>query len=159
LVLYDVTTLHFGRGDADELRKAGMSKARRVGPQVQVRLLADSGGFPLEVHRFEGNEAETTTLIPVLSAFAQRYGVRDMVVVADAGMLSAAILKALEDGGFGFIVGSRITRAPYDLARHFQWHGKFFTDGQVLELAQRMGTGKAAPGPSGGLPVEARAAR
>jgi len=28
-------------------------------------------------------------LIPVLSAFAQRHGVRDMVVVADAGMLSA----------------------------------------------------------------------
>jgi transposase len=62
------------------------------------------------VHLFEGNKAETTTLIPVLSAFAQRHGVRDMVVVADAGMLSAANLNALEDAGFGFIVGSRITR-------------------------------------------------
>jgi hypothetical protein len=39
LVLYDVTTLHFERGDEDELRKVGMSKEHRVGPQVQVGLL------------------------------------------------------------------------------------------------------------------------
>jgi hypothetical protein len=73
LVLYDVTTLHFERDDEDDLRKVGMSKERRVDPQVQAGLLTDRGGFPLEVHLFEGNKAETTTLIPVLSAFAQRY--------------------------------------------------------------------------------------
>ncbi len=59
-------------------------------------------------------------------------------------MLSAANLNALEDAGFGFIVGSQITRAPYDLAGHFQRHGNYFTDGQVLESARRMGTGNAA---------------
>ena len=40
--------------------------------------------------------------------------------------------------------GSRITKAPYDLAEHFQRHGNYFTDGQVLESARRKGTGKAA---------------
>ncbi|HEX3190582.1 MAG TPA: IS1634 family transposase [Streptosporangiaceae bacterium] len=144
LVLYDVTTLHFERDDEDELRKVGMSKEHRAGPQVQAGLLVDPAGFPLEVHLFEGSKAETTTLIPVLSAFAQRHGVRDMVVVADAGMFSAANLNALQDAGFGFIVGSRITKAPYDLAGHFERHGNYFTDGQVLESARRMGTGKAA---------------
>jgi hypothetical protein len=144
LVLCDVTTLHFERGDEDELRKAGMSKEHRVDPQVQAGLLADPGGFPLEVHLLEGSKAETTTLIPVLSAFAQRHGVRDMVVVADAGMLPAANLNALEDAGFGFIAGSRITKAPYDLAGHFERHGSYFADGQVLEPARQMGTGKAA---------------
>jgi hypothetical protein len=83
-------------------------------------------------------------LIPVLTAFAQRHDVCDIVVVADAGMLSAANLNALEDAGFNFIVGSRITKAPYDLAEHFERHGTYFTDGQVLESARRMGTGKAA---------------
>ena len=86
-----------------------MSKEHRLDPQVQAGLLVDPAGFPLEVHLFEGNKAETTTLIPVLSTFAQRHGVPDMVVVADAGMLSAANLNALEDARFGFIVGSRIT--------------------------------------------------
>jgi transposase len=140
--------LHFENGEEDDLRKVGMSKEHRVDPQVQVGLLVDPGGFPLEMHvfegNFEGNKAETTTLIPVLSAFQARHGVTDLVVVADAWMLSAANLNALEDAGFGFIVGSRITKAPYDLAEHFERHGNYFTDGQVLESARVMGTGKGA---------------
>ena len=67
-----------------------------------------------------------------------------MVVVADAGMLSAANLNALEDPGFGFVVGSRITKAPYDLAEHLTRHGDCFADGQILESTRAMGTGKAA---------------
>lgn len=88
LVLYDVTTLHFENEHEDELRKVGMSKEHRVDPQIQVGLLVDPAGF-LEVHLFEGNKAETTTIVPVLQAFQARHGVTDMVVVADAGMLSA----------------------------------------------------------------------
>jgi len=144
LVLYDCTTLHFETDTEDDLRRVGMSKERRVDPQIQVGLLVDPAGFPLEVHCFEGNKAETKTLIPVLEAFQQRHGVTDMVVVADAGMLSAANLNALEDAGFSFIVGSRITKAPYDLAEHFERHGNYFTDGQILESARIMGTGKDA---------------
>src|SRR5690606_14298145 len=144
MVLYDTTTLHFENDDEDDLRRVGMSKEHRVDPQVQVGLLVDPGGFPLEVHLFEGNKAETTTLIPVLTQFQQRHGVTDMVVVADAGMLSAANLNALEDAGFKFIVGSRLTKAPYDLAEHFDRHGDYFTDGQILESTRVMGTGKNA---------------
>jgi hypothetical protein len=144
LVMYDATTLHFENENEDDLRRVGMSKEHRVDPQVQVGLLVDSGGFPLEVRLFAGNTAETTTLIPVLEAFQERHGVTDMVVVADAGMLSASNLNALEDAGFSFIVGSRLTKAPYDLADHFQRHGNYFTDGQILESSRQMGTGTAA---------------
>jgi hypothetical protein len=152
LVMYDCTTLHFETGDEDAdgapatgakgLRKVGMSKEHRVDPQVQVGLLVDPAGFPLEVHLFEGNTAETTTILPVLQAFQQRHGVTGMVVIADAGMLSAGNLNAIEDAGFSFIVGSRITKAPYDLADHFARHGDYFTDGQILESTRLMGTGK-----------------
>jgi hypothetical protein len=93
---------------------------------------------------FEGNKAETRTLLPVLRAFQDRHGVRDLVVVADAGMLSAANLLALEEAGFAFVVGSRISKAPYDLAAYFARHGDYFTDGQILESARVMGTGTAA---------------
>ena len=34
LVLYDLTTLHFESDVEDRLRKVGMSKERRVDPQV-----------------------------------------------------------------------------------------------------------------------------
>ena len=56
-----------------------------------------------------------------------------MVVAADAGMLSAANLKRLDDAGFHFIVGSRMTKAPIDLESHFRWHGDAFTDSQVID--------------------------
>lgn len=113
LVLYDVTTLYFEAEYEDKLRKVGMSKERRVDPQITVGLLVDAGGFPLEIHAFEGNKGETTTLIPVLDAFRDRHKVTDIVVVADAGMLSAGNLVALEDAGLSFIVGSRVSNTPY----------------------------------------------
>ncbi|BDZ62710.1 hypothetical protein GCM10025873_25010 [Demequina sediminis] len=143
-VMYDVTTLHFENDDEDTLRRVGMSKEHRVDPQVQVGLLVDQAGVPLEMHLFEGNKAETTTLVPVLRAFQERHGIDDIVVVADAGMLSAGNLNALEDAALSFIVGSRLTKAPYDLEDHFHRHGNYFEDGQILESTRVMGTGAGA---------------
>ena len=40
-----------------------------------------------------------------------------MVVVADAGMLSAGNLAELDEANLRFIVGSRVTKAPVDLDR------------------------------------------
>ena len=148
VVLYDVTTLHFEAENEDALPKVGMNKQRRVDPQIQVGLPVDRGGFPLEVHCFEGNKAETKTLLPVLTAFSQRHQVSDLVVVADAGMLSAANLNRIEDAGFRFTVGSRISTAPYDLAAHLQRHGNAFDDQQILESSRVMGTGRP-PGAGG----------
>ena len=145
LVLYDVTTLYFEAEHEDELRKVGYSKERRVDPQIVVGLLVDRRGFPLEVGCFEGNKAETLTIVPIVKQFQERHGISDMVIVADAGMLSASNLKALDDAGLGFIVGSRVTKAPADLASHFRWHGDAFTDGQVIDtITPRVATKKAA---------------
>ena len=135
LLLYDVTTLYFEAENEDDLRKVGYSKERRVDPQIVVGLLVDRTGFPLEIGCFEGNTAETTTLVPIITAFAARHDLTDtpMVVAADAGMLSASNLTALDDAGLGFIVGSRAVKAPIDLASHFHWNGDVFTDGQIID--------------------------
>ncbi len=135
LLLYDVTTLYFEAENEDDLRKVGYSKERRVDPQIVVGLLVDRTGFPLEVGCFEGNTAETRTLVPVITAFADRHdlGETPMVIAADAGMLSATNLTALDEAGLGFIVGSRSVKAPIDLASHFHWNGDAFTDGQIID--------------------------
>lgn len=133
LVLYDVTTLYFEADAEDSLRKVGYSKERRVDPQIVVGLLVDRAGFPLEIGCFEGNKAEKHTLLPVIDAFKTRHSIEHLVVVADAGMLSAANLAALDAAGYRFIVGSRVTKAPIDLESHFRWHGDVFTDGQVID--------------------------
>jgi hypothetical protein len=133
LVLYDVTTLYFEADKEDTLRRVGYSKERRVDPQIVVGLLVDRCGFPLEIGCFEGNKAETLTIVPIVKAFQQRHGITDMVVVADAGMLSSSNLRDLDEAGLRFIVGSRVTKAPNDLQSHFHWHGTVFTDGQVID--------------------------
>ena len=143
LVLYDVTTLYFEAEHEDALRKVGYSKERRVDPQVVVGLLVDRNGFPLEIGCYEGDKAEKHTILPVIRQFQARHGIEAMVVVADAGMLSAANLDDLDEAGLGFIVGSRVTKAPVDLESHFRWHGDAFTDGQVIDtLTPKKGKNK-----------------
>ena len=133
LVLYDVTTLYFEAEKEDALRKVGFSKERRVDPQIVVGLLVDRNGFPLEIGCYEGNKAETHTIVPIVKQFQARHNLADMVVVADAGMLSMDNLAALNDAKLKVIVGSRPVKAPGDLANHFHWNGDAFTDGQLID--------------------------
>lgn len=76
LALYDVTTLYFETESEDKvcgpnqgLRRVGYSKERRVDPQVIVGLLTDRAGFPLRAGMWEGNKAETTTILPTVKGF------------------------------------------------------------------------------------------
>jgi transposase len=70
-----------------------------------------------------GNHAETATILPIIKAFQKRHSLAGMVVVADAGMLSAGNLRELDEAALRFIVGSRAAKAltrsgvPFPLAR------------------------------------------
>jgi hypothetical protein len=118
LILYDVTTLYFEMQEEDDYRKSGMSKERRLEPQILIGLLVDPSGFPLDLHSFEGNTAETNTILPVLEAFRQQRSLKDITVVADASMLSSKNLSALTKAGYTYIVGSRLQKIPYDIAEY-----------------------------------------
>jgi len=145
LVLYDVTTLYFETDQGDGFREPGFSKERRLEPQITVGLLSDVRGFPLQVHAFEGNTAETKTILPVITAFQAAHGLPQVTVVADAGMLSEANLKDLEDAGLRFIVGMRIPDIPYQVAEWRRQHpGQPILDGQVFIQPWVMGA-KADP--------------
>ena len=117
-VLYGVTTLYFKPDREDDLRKVGYSKQRRIDPQVVVRLLVDSRGLPLEISCFEGNKPETHTMIGVLNSFRKRHNVENIIVVADAGMISADNCSRLEELGFPFIIGAKMTRGRPLKGRH-----------------------------------------
>lgn len=118
LVLYDVTTLYFETPKADDYRKSGLSKERRLEPQIVVGLLVDQTGFPLSVHSFEGNMAETKTILPVLETFRLEHHLPKITVVADAAMMSLKNLTALAQAGYTYIVGSRLTKIPYAIAQY-----------------------------------------
>ena len=89
LVLFDVTALYFETDKADGFREPGLSKERRLEPQITVGLLTDETGFPLRAGAFEGNKAETATTIPMINDFMDVYSLDDVVLAANAGMISA----------------------------------------------------------------------
>jgi hypothetical protein len=113
LVLYDVSTLYFETDAGDGFRESGFSKERRLEPQITIGLLTDHSGFPLMVSAFEGNKAETKTMLPVISAFMAAHDLPDVTVVADAGMVPEANQKAIEAAGLSFILGAKIPHVPY----------------------------------------------
>jgi hypothetical protein len=113
LVLYDVSTLYFETDTGDGFREPGFSKERRLEPQITIGLLADASGFPLAVEAFEGNRAETTTMLPTIRAFMTAHRLVDVTIVADAGMVSAGNQQAIEAEGLSFILGARIPDVPY----------------------------------------------
>ena len=139
-MLYDCSTLYFEIDEGDGFREPGFSKERRLEPQITVGLLTDVRGFPLQVHAFDGNTAETKTIIPVITGFAAAHGLPGVTVVAVAGMMSEANCKDLEDAGLTFIVGAKIPDLPYQVK---QWHrdhpGEPIPDQQVFVQPTVMG--------------------
>jgi len=133
LVLYDVSTLYFEIDDGDGFREPGFSKERRLEPQITIGLLTGADGFPLMVSAFEGNKAETRTMLPVIEAFMAAHQLPDVTVVADAGMVSEANQKQIEAAGLSFILGARIPHVPYLAAQWRREHpGEEIPDGQVF---------------------------
>jgi len=143
LLLFDVTNLWFETDKEDEFRVPGFSKERRVEPLIQIGLLADASGMPLMVTAWEGNTAETKTMIPTLKAFMAAHRLHDVVVVADAGMISQANWKAIEAEGFSFILGQKMPHLPYVIAKWRTDHPDTeYEDGQVWIAREPVGTGK-----------------
>jgi hypothetical protein len=133
LVLYDCSTLYFETDAGDGFRESGFSKERRLEPQITIGLLTDQHGFPLMVSAFEGNKAETRTMLPVISSFMTAHQLPDVTVVADAGMVSESNQKAIEAAGLSFILGARIPSEPYVVKRWRRQHpGEPIPDGQVF---------------------------
>ncbi len=133
LVLYDVSTLYFETDTGDGFRESGFSKERRLEPQITIGLLTDATGFPLMVSAFEGNRAETKTMLPVIESFMAAHQLPDVTVVADAGMVSEANQKAIEAAGLSFILGAKIPYEPYVVKQWRREHpGQDIGDGQVF---------------------------
>jgi hypothetical protein len=133
LVLYDVSTLYFETDQGDGFREPGFSRERRLGPQITIGLLTDQAGFPLTLSAFEGNRAETKTMLPVIEAFMAAYQLPDVTVVADAGMISDANMKAIEEAGLSFILGMKVPDVPYVVDQWRREHpGEEIPDGHVF---------------------------
>ncbi|UZO82303.1 IS1634 family transposase [Aquimarina sp. ERC-38] len=109
VVFYDVTTLYFEVDNEDGLRKTGFSKeGKHQNPQIVLGLLVGKEGYPLAYEVFEGNKFEGHTMLPVIYAFKNKYNLKQLVIVADSGLLSNQNIIDLQRGSYEFILGARI---------------------------------------------------
>jgi transposase len=146
LLLYDVTTLYFETQKEDDYRKPGLSKERRLDPQITLGLLVGRDGFPLEVRSFEGNRAEVKTIYEVLDSFKSKHANCAFTVTADAAMLSRPNIRALEEMGYHYIIGSRLAKTPYEITEYMASPGVQMADGQVFESHTCIEEGKKTKG-------------
>ncbi|MCB0541571.1 MAG: IS1634 family transposase, partial [Bacteroidetes bacterium] len=109
IVFYDVTTVYFEIDDEDTLRKTGFSKeGKHQNPQIVLGLLVSKGGYPLAYDIFEGNQFEGETMLPIIDSFKSKYGLKQLIIVADSGLLSKKNIERLQKNNYEFILGARI---------------------------------------------------
>jgi transposase len=94
LVLYDVSSTYF-EGHCCPLAFYGHSRDERRGnPQIVFGVLADVQGCPVAVEVFAGNTADPKTVATQISKLRERFGLKEIVLVGDRGMLTQARIEA-----------------------------------------------------------------
>jgi Transposase DDE domain len=97
LVLYDLSSSYF-EGSCCPLAKLGYSRDGRRGLlQVNYGLMTDARGCPVAVSVVEGNVADSQTLLPEVRRLRKDFGLEQLVLVGDRGMISSKAIAELRD--------------------------------------------------------------
>lgn len=111
LVFFDTTSIYFEGNGGESFGQYGYSKDRRSDEkQMVVGAVIDSAGRPISCPMWPGNTADIRTLIPVIERLRGRFGVGDIIVVADRGMVSKETVDELEKLGMGYIFGVKMRK-------------------------------------------------
>jgi Transposase DDE domain len=95
IVLYDLTSVYV-EGTCCVLAKRGYSRDGKPGKQqIEFGLLTNAAGVPLAVEVFAGNTADPATFSAQVTKVKERFGVGEVVWVADRGMLTSAQVEQL----------------------------------------------------------------
>ena len=108
VVFMDTTSLSFEGEGGEALGRHGHSKDKR--PDLKQMILAaviDNDSRPICSEMMPGNTADVRVLLPIVDRLRARFGITQVCVVADRGMISAATIKALEDRQLDYILGVR----------------------------------------------------
>lgn len=108
VVLYDLSSTYV-EGEHCPLAKRGYSRDGRPGKaQVEFGLLTNAEGVPVAIEAFAGNTADPATFQSQVTKVKERFGVAEVVWVADRGMLtSAQVTKLQEVVGMSWITALR----------------------------------------------------
>jgi len=135
LVLYDLSSSYF-EGTTCPLAKLGHNRDGKKGLlQVNYGLLTDVRGCPVAVSVHEGNVADSATFMPEVQRLRERFGIEQLVMVGDRGMMGHATIAELREmAGIGWITALK-NASIRTLVEQGQLQLGLFDERNLIELA------------------------
>jgi transposase len=101
--LYDVTSSYF-EGQQNELAAYGYNRDKKRGKkQIVIGLITDDEGNPIAIEVFEGNTLDPKTVNNQIKKLAERFGVKEITLVGDRGMIKQGQINDLGVKDFHYI--------------------------------------------------------
>jgi len=97
IAMFDLSS-SWVEGSRCELAAYGYSRdGKRGKAQIEYGLLTDKDGRPVAVRVFTGNTGDPKTFPEAVDAVRGTFGLRQMIMVGDRGMITSARIKALRE--------------------------------------------------------------
>ena len=147
LVLYDITSTYFEGGHEDsELVKFGCNRdGKRGHEQVVIGLLTNAQGCPVAVEVFPGNTRDSSTVAPKARELRKRYGVKEVVMVGDRGMITRSTeekLAGVAEADQLRIISALTHREVVQLLERNGHQPDLFDEREIVEIGDETQPGK-----------------
>ena len=98
-VLYDLSS-SWMEGNKCPLATFGYSRDHKRGKtQIEYGLMTDVEGRPISIEVFAGNTADPTAFVSAVNITRERFGLKELIMVGDRGMITSARIEALRELG------------------------------------------------------------
>jgi transposase len=95
IAMFDLSS-SWVEGRCCELAAFGYSRDKKRGVrQIEYGLLTDPQGRPVAIRVFEGNTSDTKSFIDAISIVTENFGLTELTMVGDRGMITNARIKEL----------------------------------------------------------------
>jgi hypothetical protein len=139
IVLYDITSTYFeGQYQGSEIVQFGYNRdGKRGHEQIVIGLLTNAEGCPIAVEVFPGNTQDASTVEGKVKELREKYGVSELVLVGDRGMITASNeqkLAALPEAESLKIISALTHRQMVDLLERTAHQPELFDDKNIIEI-------------------------
>ena len=119
------------------LAARGYSRDGKKGKaQIEYGLLTDPAGRPVAIRVFAGNTADPTAFVQAVEVVRTKFGLREMVMVGDRGMITTARIDALRElGGLGWLTCLRAPAIAKLAAENGPLQLSLFDQADLAEIA------------------------
>jgi IS5 family transposase len=131
--LYDLSSSYV-EGRCCPLATLGYSRDKKRGKaQITYGLVCAPDGRPVSIAVHAGNSNDASTLPDAVTRVRERFGVKDLVIVGDRGMITQARATELKQAGVGFVTA--LTAPQIAKMRVGYWQLSIFDESGLAEIS------------------------